>query len=208
VSGALHHRATGPRGTPGGRWGRLVVPALCAVIVCSGPGSAAPRGTAVALRVATSAGPSTQAEIVAGTRPSGVAGPESEPAEDLVPVAVGHPYVWPSGIGLVVDPPTHGRIGALTVVRVRTTVLNESATPYDVQAVLGPSARVDGRDVQTMTDTRYGGATAEQVVPTGGRLVYETTFSAAAGRLTLEYRADFRFEAVVVDVPEIPSGGS
>ena len=38
-------------------------------------------------------------------------------------------------------------------------------------------------------------------MPPGGRLAYETTFPAAAGRLTLQYRADFRFEAVVVDAP-------
>ena len=181
------------------------MPALCAVVMCSGPG---PAEQHVAVHLATSAGPSPPPEVVPGGRPSGVAGPESEPAEDLVPVAVGRPYVWPSRIGLVVAPPTSGRVGPRTVVRVRTTVLNGSTTPYDVRAMLGPSARVDGRDVEELSDTRYGGTTADQVVPPGERLVYETTFPAAAGRLTLQYRADFRFEAVVVDAPETPSGVS
>ena len=55
-----------------------------------------------------------------------------EPVEDLVHVPVGRPYVWPSGIGLLVAAPTSAGSGAAAVVRVRTTVLNESAAPYDL----------------------------------------------------------------------------
>jgi hypothetical protein len=113
-------------------------------------------------------------------------------------VPVDRPYVWPSGIGLVVAEPTPAPGGA-SVVRVRTMVLNESATPYDVRAVLGPSALYDGRAADRIADSRYTAGTAEHIVAPGRRLAYETTFPVGHGRLTLLYRADFRFEAVVVD---------
>jgi len=52
-----------------------------------------------------------------------------EPTEDLVPVPVGRPYVWPSGISLVVPAPTTSASrSAAAVVRVWTTVFNESLT--------------------------------------------------------------------------------
>ena len=52
-----------------------------------------------------------------------------EPTEDLVPVPVSRPYVWPSGISLVVPAPTTSASrSAAAVVRVWTTVFNESLT--------------------------------------------------------------------------------
>jgi hypothetical protein len=94
------------------------------------------------------------------------------------------------------------------IFRVRTTVLNESAAPHDLWAVLGPTAGYDGRSVARLADSRYAAPTAEHIVPPGRELAYETTFPAGTGRLTLQYRADFRFEAVVVDDPGLLTGPS
>jgi hypothetical protein len=172
------------------RRGRLVLPALCAAALCVGPDSGDRHGPTV-VRLTSSVVPA--AAVPARSSPA------AGRAEDLVPVPVDRPYVWPSGIGLVVAEPTSARGGAAPVVRVRTTVLNESPTPYDVRAMLGPSALYDGHAVDRITDSRYTAATAEHIVAPGRRLAYETTFPAGDGRLTLVYRADFRFEAVVVD---------
>ena len=109
------------------------------------------------------------------------------------------PYVWPSGIGPLVTTPTSAGRGASAVVRVRTTVLNGSAAPYDVYAVQGPTARYDGRDVPRIADSRFAQPTGKHIVLPGQRTAFETTFPAGPGRLTLQYRADFRYEAVVVD---------
>lgn len=166
-----------------------MVPALCAAVLCVGPDAGAPKVYPAVHLAASAQAPERQQAA-------------DEPAEDLVPVPVGRPYVWPSGIGLVVAAPTAsaGR-GGSAVVSVRTTVFNESGAPYDLRAVLGPTARYDGRDVPRLTDSRYATATAEHIVAPGRQLGYETTFPAGAGRLTLQYRTDFRFEAVVVGDP-------
>ena len=90
---------------------------------------------------------------------SAAASGEQHP-EDLATVAFGQQYVFPSGVGVAVAaptmqvPPGGGRGAAIVVVR--TTVLNHAATPYDMDAVLGPSASYDGREVERLTDSRYG----------------------------------------------------
>jgi len=122
--------------------------------------------------------------------------------EDVVILPVGEQYVWPSGLGLVVAPSTitaRRAPGGSAVVQVRTTVLNRSVAPYDVDAVLGPSARFGGHDVSPIADSRFAAGTVEQVVPAGQRLSYQTTFPAGTGLLTLYHRADFRSEAVEFD---------
>jgi hypothetical protein len=174
--------------------GRLVAPALCAALVCVAllcVGSVAGEP-----HVFTTIRPtaSTAAQALS-EQPT----PEDGPAEDLVTVPADRPYVWPSGIGLLVTAPTSGRRGTSAVARVRTTVLNGSAAPYDVYAVQGPTARYDGRDVQRIADSRFVQPTGEHIVLPGQRTTFETTFPAGPGRLTLQYRADFRYEAVVVD---------
>jgi hypothetical protein len=183
---------------PSRRRGRLVVPALCAAVLCVGPQAGAPHVPAAVRLIAAAP---AQALPESAT-------PVDEPAEDLVHVPVGRPYVWPSGIGLLVAAPMGAGSGAAAVIRVRTTVLNESAAPYDLWAVLGPTAGYDGRDVARLADSRYAAATVEHIVPPGRRLAYETTFPAGTGRLRLQYRADFRFEAVVVDAPGLLAGPS
>jgi hypothetical protein len=130
------------------------------------------------------------------------------PGEDVVTLPVGQQYVWPSGVGLVVAPPTVTAPvtpGDVALVRVRTTVLNGSAEPFGADGVLGPAARFDGHDVVPIADSRFAAGAAEQVVPPGQRLTYETTFSAGTGPLTLHYRADFRYEAVEFEDPAITS---
>ena len=130
---------------------------------------------------------------------SAAASGEQHP-EDLATVAFGQQYVFPSGVGVAVAapmmqvPPGGGRGAAIVVVR--TTVLNHAATPYDMDAVLGPSAGYDGREVERLTDSRYGASGVGGVVPPGHHSVYETTFPAGAGRLTLQYRVGLEFEAV------------
>jgi hypothetical protein len=120
--------------------------------------------------------------------------------EDLVAVAFGQQYFFPSGVGVAVAAPTRqvspdGGRGTPIVV-VRTTVLNHAATPFDMDAVLGPSASYDGREVERLTDSRYGPSDAGGVVAPGRHSVYETTFPAGSGGLTLQYRVGFEFEAV------------
>lgn len=176
--------------------GRLLVPALCAAVLSAGPLAAAPH---VPTSARLTASVSAQTHLEPPT-------PESDPAEDLVPVPVGQPYLWPSRIGLLVAAPTRARSGAAAVVRVRTTVLNESAETYDLWAILGPTASYDGHYVARLADSRSA-ATVEHIVSPGRELAYETTFPVGTGRLTLQYRADFRFEAVVVD-PVLLAGPS
>jgi hypothetical protein len=119
--------------------------------------------------------------------------------EDLATVAFGQQYVFPSGVGVAVAAPV-GQVspggGSMPIVVVRTTVLNHAATPYDMDAVLGPSASYDGREVERLTDSRYGVSGVGGVVPPGHHSVYETTFPAGSGRLTLQYRVGFESEAV------------
>ncbi len=120
--------------------------------------------------------------------------------EDLATVAFGQQYVFPSGVGVAVAAPV-GQVPAdggrgTPIVVVRTTVLNHTATPYDMDAVLGPSASYDGREVERLTDSRYGVSGVGGVVPPGHHSVYETTFPAGSGRLTLQYRVGFESEAV------------
>jgi len=179
------------------RPGRLLVLALCAAVLSASP-------LAGASHMPTSARPTVF--VSAQTQPEPPT-PEDGSAEDLVPVPVGQPYIWPSRIGVLVSAPTRSGSGAAAVVRVRTTVLNESAETYDVWAILGPTASYDGHNVAQLADSRYAAATAEHIVPPGRELAYETTFPVATGRLTLQYRADFRFEAVVID-PVILAGPS
>ena len=167
------------------RPGRLVVPALCAVLLGVGPETDAPHAITT-IRLAAS----TPTQV-----PPGQPGPEGGPTEDLVPVPLGRLHVWPSGIGLLVTRPT----STATVVRVRTTVLNESPAPYDVYAVQGPTARYDGRDLPRIADSRFVQPAPEHVVQPGRSTAFETTLPAGPGRLTLQYRADFRYVAVVVD---------
>jgi hypothetical protein len=124
---------------------------------------------------------------------SAAASGEQHP-EDLATVAFGQQYVFPSGVGVAVAvaapimqvPPGGGRGAAIVVVR--TTVLNHAATPYDLDAVLGPSAGYDGREVERLTDSRYGASGVGGVVPPGHHAVYETTFPAEAGRLRSRVR--------------------
>lgn len=120
--------------------------------------------------------------------------------EDLAAVAFGQQYVFPSGVGVTVAAPTRqvppGGGRGTPIVVVRTTVLNHAATPYDMDAVVGPSASYDGREVERLTDSRYGASGVGGVVPPGQHSVYETTFPAGSGRLTLQYRVGFEFEAV------------
>ena len=80
-------------------------------------------------------------------------------------------------------------------------MLNHGATPYDMDRVLGPSASYDGREVARLTDSRYGASGVGGVVPPGRLSVYETTFPAASGLLTLQYRVGFQFEAVQFSDP-------
>ena len=130
--------------------------------------------------------------------------------EDLATVAFGQQYVFPSGVGVAVAapagqvPPGGGR--GTPIVVVRTTVLNHAATPYDMDAVLGPSASYDGREVERITDSRYGVSGVGGVVPPGRQSVYETTFPAGSGRLTLQYRVGFQFDAVQFGDP-VPRPG-
>jgi hypothetical protein len=198
----------------------MVVPALCAAVLCVGLAAgvlaridsvslaaASVPTQAVTAQVPTAQVPTAQvptAQVPTAQVPTARSG--EPPVEDVVTLPVGQQYVWPSGIGLVVAPPTvtaPSAPGGVAVVRVRTTVLNGSATPYDVDAVLGPSARFGGHDVVPITDSRYAARTLEQVVLPGQRLAYQTTFAAGTGPLTLHYRADFRFEAVVFEDPAI-----
>jgi hypothetical protein len=65
-----------------------------------------------------------------------------------------------------------------------------------------------GGYVARLADSRYAAPTAEHTGPTGRKLAYETTSPAGTGRLTLQYRADVRFGAVVVDDPGLLSGRS
>ena len=178
-----------------------MVPALCVAILSVGPETGTSHGP---VAVGVDVGLTTSASAQALPETSAA----DEPVEDLVHVSVGRPYVWPSGVGILVAAPTNAGSGAAAVVRVRTTVLNESAAPYDLWAVLGPTAGYDGRSVARLADSRYAAPTAEHIVPPGRELAYETTFPAGTGRLTLQYRAGFRFEAVVVDDPGLLTGPS
>jgi hypothetical protein len=197
--------------------GRGVVPALCAAVLCVGlavgvlveinsvgGNSASVPTQDLAAQLPTAQIPTVQASIAqVPTIQSG-----EPPVEDVVTLPVGQQYVWPSGIGLVVRPPTvtaPTTTGGVAVVRVQTLVLNGSTTPYDVDAVLGPSARFGGHDVAPYADSRFAAGTVEQVVPPGQRLAYETTFPAGTGALTLHYRADFRYEAVEFEASAITS---
>jgi hypothetical protein len=192
----------------------MVVPALCAAVLCVGLAagvlaridSVTLAAASVPTQAVTAQVPTAQvptAQVPTAQVPTARSG--EPPVEDVVTLPVGQQYVWPSGIGLVAAPPTVTAPSAsgVAVVRVWTTVLNGSATPYDVDAVLGPSARFGGHDVVPITDSRYAARTLEQVVLPGQRLAYETTFPAGTGPLTLHYRADFRFEAVVFEDPAI-----
>jgi len=86
------------------------------------------------------------------------------------------------------------------LVRVRTTVLNGSPALYDVYAMQGPTARYDGRDIRRIADSRFTQPTDTHIVLSGQRTTFETTFPTGSGRLALQYRADFRYEAVVVEI--------
>jgi len=189
-------RAHGRDVQPCRRPGRVVVSALsaaallCVALLFVGSVAGAPH---VFTTVRPTASTATQALSEQPT-------PEDGRGEDLVAVPPDRSYVWPSGIGLLVTKPRSAGRGASTVVRVRTTVLNGSAVPYDVYAVQGPTARYDGRDVRRISDSRFAQPTGEHIVLPGQRTTFETTFPAGSGRLTLQYRADFRYEAVVVDV--------
>jgi hypothetical protein len=194
---------------------RIAVPALCVAVLCVGLSTAGLSKTdSVSLTAATVPTPTVTAPVPATpfpttlvpTAPVTVAQSGTPPAEDVVTLPVGRQYVWPSGIGLVAAPPTvtaPSAPGGVVVVRVRTTVFNVSAAPYDLDAVLGPSARFGGHDVVPIMDSRFVAGAVEQVVPPGKRLDFETTFPAGAGPLSLLYRADFRFEAVEFEAPSI-----
>jgi len=80
-------------------------------------------------------------------------------------------------------------------------VINGSPAPYDVYAMQGPTARYDGRDVRRIADSRFAEKTGEHIVSPGQRTTFETTFPAGTGRLVLQYRVDFRYEALLVEVP-------
>ena len=84
------------------------------------------------------------------------------------------------------------------IVVVRTTVLNHAATPYDMDAVLGPSASYDGQEVERLTDSRYGVSGVGGVVPPGHHSVYETTFPAGSGHLTAAVPGGFRVRSGAV----------
>ena len=181
------------------------MPVLCAAVLCVAlTAGAFRRIDSVGLTVASVPTRAVAAEVPTAQVP--LAQPGELPVEDVVTLPVGEQYVWPSGIGLVAAPSTitaPSKPGGIAVVRVRTTVQNGSAAPYDVDAVLGPSARFDGQDVVPIADSRFAAGTAERVVSPGQQLAYETTFPAGTGSLTLHYRADFRFEAVEFEDPAV-----
>ena len=161
-------------------------PALCAVPGV-GPETDAPHGSRTSVRCCADA-------------PLGQPGPEGGPTEDLVPCP--RPALR---LALWYRPPgrgTHERgSGAAAVVRVRTTVLNESAAPYDVWAVLGPTAGMTGATSRGSPTRASPSRLPEHIVQPGRAWLTRRRFPAGPGRLTLQYRADFRFEAVVVDDP-------
>jgi hypothetical protein len=188
-----------------------MAPALCVVILIGVDQGTADAREAAGVHLIAS---STAGEFAPPPPPPSAPAPTGsssvdEPAEDVVTVPLGQQYVWPSGIGLAVPAPTIQAATArhpAAAVLVRTTVLNTSTAPYDVRAVLGPTARYDGRDVDRIADSRYTGTTLPPPLMPGQRSVYETTFPAGDGHLTLEYRVGFLFEAVVFDGPVTLSG--
>jgi hypothetical protein len=183
----------------------MAVPVLCAAVLYL----AVAAGVLSRIESVSLTAGSVPTRALAAQVPSGqvtTAQPGEAPVEDVVTLPVGEQYVWPSGVGLVVAPSTitAGRApGGSAVVHVRTTVLNGSAAPYDVDAVLGPSARFGDHDVSPIADSRFAAGTVEHVVPPGQQIAYETTFRAGTGLLTLYYRADFRYEAVEFDEPAV-----
>jgi hypothetical protein len=186
----------------------MAVPAVCAVVLFVGLAAAVTRIDSLRHTAASAPTRAVVAQVpIAQVLPAQMtpaAQPGEPPVEDVVTLPVGEQYVWPSGIGLVAAPSTimaRGVPGGVAVVRVRTTVHNGSTTPYDVDAVLGPSARFGGHDVGPIADSRFVAGEVEQVVPPGQQIAYETTFPAGVGSPTLHYRADFRFEAVEFEEP-------
>jgi hypothetical protein len=151
---------------------------------------------AVGAGVALGSHPPGRSSGLTAVARSAVTSGEQHP-EDLATVAFGQQYVFPSGVGVAVAAPMRQvPPGGTPIVVVRTTVLNHAAAPYDVDAVVGPSASYDGREVERLTDSRYGASGIGGVVPPGHHSVYETTFPAGSGRLTLQYRVGLEFEAV------------
>ena len=141
--------------------GALVVPALCVAIPSVGPETGTSHGP-VAVGVAVGQTTSASAQAVPETSAA------DEPVEDLVHVSVADRTSGPpASASWSRHPRTRQRPAA--VVRVRTTVLNESAAPYEVCAVLGPTAGYDGRDVPRIADSRFAAPTAEHIVPPGRR---------------------------------------
>jgi hypothetical protein len=195
-------------------WDRMAVPAICVVVLSIGLAAGVSRIDSLRLTAASVPTHAVIAQVPTAQVPTAqmtTAQPGESSVEDVVTLPVGEQYVWPSGIGLVAAPSTiraPSGPGGVAVVRVRTTVHNGSATPYDVDAVLGPSARFGGRDVVTIADSRFAVGAAEQVVSPGQQLAYDTTFPAGTGPLTLHYRADFRFEAVEFEDPAVTFGHS
>src|SRR5690348_3420795 len=93
---------------------RMAVPALCAAVLCVGlavgvlvrmdPVSLAASVPTQALTAPVPTAPVSTAPVFIA--PVSMARPSGPPVEDVATLPVGQQYVWPSGVGLVVAPPT------------------------------------------------------------------------------------------------------
>jgi hypothetical protein len=118
--------------------------------------------------------------------------------EDLVTVAFGEHYTWPSGLTIVVAAPTAGDVARTGTVVVRTTLTNNTGAPYDVGRLIGPSVRygdsIASRSVTVVDRTARGSST---IVPPGERFTLEHEFSPGTGPLRIKYRDGLLYSAVV-----------
>lgn len=159
--------------------------------------------TALALTlIATPRGTEERGDAPATVQsPPTVARPDPR-AEDLVDMAFGQQYQWPSAIKVTVAPPTlrkttdPGQPGGATAMAVRTTVINNGTTPYDISSLLGPTAQYGDRSVGRTRDSRYPLPGTVSVIQPGQETTFETMFPAEGGHVVLQYRAGFQYEAV------------